>query len=93
MNEDESCIAYRVSFALLDEHGCRQGVALPNAMHLLYQRSTPPLLPRVGERISLTTDLVDFQARSYRVIDVEHGLSSNHGLVLAHHVVIVLRDA
>lgn len=93
MKENESRIGYRVSFAVVDEHGVREGVPLPNAMHLLYEHATPPLLPRIGERISLMRNLVDFQARSYQVIDVEHGISSDHGSVLSHHVVVVLRDA
>ncbi|AWF57012.1 hypothetical protein AAIH49_22535 [Pseudomonas aeruginosa] len=93
MNENNSEVGYRVSFALIDEEGIRHGVALPNAMHLLFERNRQPLLPRIGESLTLMSDLVDLHARSYRVIDIEHGISSDHGSVLGHQVVVVLRVA
>ncbi|KYQ68810.1 hypothetical protein AXH09_13750 [Pseudomonas aeruginosa] len=59
MNENNSEVGYRVSFALIDEEGIRHGVALPNAMHLLFERNRQPLLPRIGESLTLMSDLVD----------------------------------
>ncbi len=85
-------IYYRVSFALIDQYGVRDGVELPSVMHLTFTQELPPLLPKVGERINLMADLVDYSARTYRVVDIEHGISLELGSISGHQIVIVPRE-
>jgi len=91
MNEPN--YSYRVNFEVIDSSGQRQPVPLPGgAYHLLYLKDEFPVLPRVGESLTLQADQSGIynDTTTYKVAAVEHGITSRSGQVVGHHVTVAL---
>lgn len=90
---DETSYSYRINFQEIDGSGQRTAVPLPGgAYHLLYLKDELPLLPRVGEILTLQADQAGIynDTTTYKVAAVEHSITSRSGQVVEHHVTVAL---